>query len=81
MDRRGAHELETTKDELLSHPDMALIAIEPLEECWRAWPDRTRLFALPVAISTERGWMDFHVNSSNATSSLLDTVQGNMADA
>jgi FkbM family methyltransferase len=76
----GAHELETTRDELLGNPDMALIAIEPLEECWRTWPDKARLFALPVAISTERGWMDFHVNSSNATSSLLETVQGNMVD-
>jgi FkbM family methyltransferase len=77
----GAHELETTRSELLAHPDMALIAIEPLEECWRAWPDKARLLAFPVAISTERGWMDFHVNSSNATSSLLTTVQGNMVDA
>jgi FkbM family methyltransferase len=77
----GAHELETTKDELVSQPDMALIAIEPLEECWKAWPDRTRLIALPVAISTERGSLDFHVNASNATSSLLETVAGNVADA
>lgn len=77
----GAHELETTKDELQGHSDMALIAIEPQEECWSIWPDKARLFALPVAISTERGWMDFHVNSSNATSSLLETVQGNMVDA
>jgi FkbM family methyltransferase len=74
----GAHELETTKDELLGNRDMALIAIEPLEECWKTWPDKARLFALPVAISTERGWMDFHVNAGNATSSLLETVQGNM---
>jgi len=74
----GAHLLETTQDELKRHGEMALIAVEPLEECWRAWPDRTRLLALPVAISTERGWLDFHVNANNSTSSLLKTVDGNM---
>jgi FkbM family methyltransferase len=76
----GAHLLETTRDELEEHSDMALVAIEPLEECWITWPDRARLIALPVAISTERGFMDFHVNASNATSSLLQTVNGNMVD-
>lgn len=76
----GAHHLETTRDELEGHPDMALIAIEPQEECWKHWPDKARLIALPVAISTERGWMEFHVNASNATSSLLKTVDGNMVN-
>jgi FkbM family methyltransferase len=76
----GAHLLETTQEELLRHADMALIAVEPLEECWRTWPDRTRLIALPVAISTERGWLDFHVNARNDTSSLLKSVEGNMVD-
>jgi FkbM family methyltransferase len=74
----GAHLLETTREELREHADMALIAVEPLEECWRTWPDRARLIALPVAISTERGWLDFHVNARNGTSSLLKTVDGNM---
>lgn len=76
----GAHNLETTRDELDDRPDMALIAIEPQEECWKTWPDKARLIALPVAISTDRGWMEFHVNANNATSSLLKTVDGNIVD-
>ena len=73
----GAHHLETTREQL-ENPDLALIAVEPLEGAWQHWPDRTRLIALPVALSTERGWLDFHVNESDATSSLLKTVPGNV---
>jgi FkbM family methyltransferase len=72
----GAHHLETTKDPLEENNDLVVIAIEPQEECWTKWPDRVRLIALPVAISTDRGWMEFHVNADNATSSLLDSVAG-----
>jgi FkbM family methyltransferase len=73
----GAHLLEQTRAELERHHDVAVVAIEPLEECWTTWPDNPRLVALPVAISLERGSMDFHVNSDNATSSLLSSVEGN----
>ena len=73
----GAHHLETTREEL-DKPELALIAVEPLEEAWKHWPDRARLIALPVALSTERRWLDFHVNESDATSSLLKTVAGNV---
>lgn len=73
----GAHLLEQTRAELERNDDVAVIAIEPLEECWKTWPDNPRLIALPVAISLERGFMDFHVNSDNATSSLLPSVEGN----
>jgi FkbM family methyltransferase len=76
----GAHLLETTRAELDAHDDFGLIAIEPLEECWTTWPDNPRLIALPVAISLERGFMDFNVNASNGTSSLLPSVAGNSAD-
>jgi FkbM family methyltransferase len=76
----GAHWLEQTRAELERNDDVAVIAIEPLEECWKAWPDNPRLIALPVAISLERGSMDFHVNTDNATSSLLPSVDGNSAD-
>jgi FkbM family methyltransferase len=73
----GAHRLETTRAQL-ENRDLALIAVEPLEGAWKHWPDRARLIALPVALSTERGWLDFHVNESDATSSLLKTVPGNV---
>jgi FkbM family methyltransferase len=76
----GAHLLETTRQAVEAEHDLALVAIEPLEECWTTWPDKVRLIALPVAISTERGFMDFHVNVSNATSSLLKSVEGNMVN-
>jgi FkbM family methyltransferase len=70
----GAHLLEHTRKELERSDDMALVAIEPLAECWKAWPDNPRLIALPVAISTDRGWLDFNVNAENATSSLLKSA-------
>jgi FkbM family methyltransferase len=73
----GAHWLERTRAELEGNDDVAVIAIEPLEECWKTWPDNPRLIALPVAISLERGFMDFHVNSNDGTSSLLPSVEGN----
>ena len=73
----GAHLLETTRAEMERNDDVALIAIEPLEACWTTWPDDPQLIALPVAISLERGFMDFHVNSNNGTSSLLPSVEGN----
>jgi hypothetical protein len=40
----GAHYLETTRDQLALHDDLAIIAIEPLSECWSHWP-RTELEA------------------------------------
>ena len=73
----GAHLMEQTSAELRRNEDVAVVAIEPLEECWKAWDDNPRLIALPVAISTERGFLDFQVNAENATSSLLKSVEGN----
>lgn len=66
----GAHHLETSRHELLRYDDLALVAIEPLAECWKEWPDSERLIGLPVALYLERGFMDFHVNSEDVTSSL-----------
>jgi FkbM family methyltransferase len=73
----GAYLMETTHDELETHDDVALVAIEPLAECWKVWPDNPRLVALPVAISLERGWLDFNVNAAKGTSSLLKSIKGN----
>ncbi len=72
----GAHLMEWTRAELERSDDIALVAIEPLAECWKVWPDNTRLIALPVAIATERGSLDFNVNAENATSSLLKSAAG-----
>jgi FkbM family methyltransferase len=77
----GAHLLESSRTELETHDDVAVVAIEPLAECWKTWPANPRLTALPVAISLERGWLDFNVNAANITSSLLKTVEGNEFDA
>jgi len=77
----GAHLLETSRTELETHDDVAVVAIEPLAECWKTWPANPRLTALPVAISLERGWLDFNVNAANVTSSLLKSVEGNEFDA
>jgi len=70
----GAHHLETTRAEL-RHPDVAIIAIEPLAEAWGTWPDSDRVIGLPVAIYLERGTMDFHVNELDDTSSLLESTE------
>jgi FkbM family methyltransferase len=70
----GAHHIETTHGELERYPDLLLIAIEPLAECWGKWPETDRLIGLPVAIYLERGTMDFHVNAYDATSSLAESV-------
>jgi FkbM family methyltransferase len=72
----GAHLLEGTRAIMQSQRDLALFAIEPMEECWAVWPNNPRLIALPVAVSTDRGVMDFNVNAKTATSSLLKSVAG-----
>jgi len=75
----GAHHLETTRAEFERYPDLALVAIEPLAECWDRWPDDERLVGLPVAIFLERGFMDFHVNAADVTSSLAAGKPGSSA--
>jgi FkbM family methyltransferase len=72
----GAHHLETSRTELRRNPDLGLVAIEPLSECWARWPDKTRLIGLPVAINLERGWQDFHVNRHDQASSLAKSLPG-----
>jgi FkbM family methyltransferase len=67
----GAHYLETTRRQVDWESDVGVIAIEPLSECWPKWPATERLIGMPVAIDRERGWVDFNVNASDATSSIL----------
>ncbi len=76
----GAHHMETTRGEL-RYPDVAVIAIEPLAEGWPYWPDSDRVIGLPVAIYLERGTMDFHVNTLDDTSSLLESADGKRTGA
>ncbi len=71
----GAADLDTVPPDWRKSGDMLVIAVEPLTEYWSAWPDHERLIALPVALSTERGWLDFHVNRFAVTSSLLKSVE------
>ena len=71
----GAHRLQTTRDEL-RYPDVAIVAIEPMEEAWSHWPDSDRVLGLPVAIYLDRGVMDFHVNRIDQASSLLEEAEG-----
>jgi FkbM family methyltransferase len=76
----GAHHMETTRDLLTEHADVAVVAIEPLAECWGRWPDSDRVIGMPVAIYLERGTRDFHVNKVDATSSLGASVMGTRFD-
>jgi len=71
----GAHHIQTTRDEL-RYPDVAIIAVEPMEEAWSFWPDSDRVLGLPVAIYLDRGVMDFHVNRTDQASSLLEEAEG-----
>lgn len=72
----GAHHLETTRHALEENPDLGLVAVEPLAECWKAWPNDERIIGVPIALSLERGWQDFHVNRLDASSSLLASDPG-----
>lgn len=77
----GAHHLETTREMYKRSPDLALIAIEPLAECWPTWPKGRRLIGIPAAIHTERGRMEFHVNAADVTSSLAPSLtESSVAD-
>jgi FkbM family methyltransferase len=67
----GAHLLETTLPAMQKNADLVLIAVEPLSEAWKAWPDSERIIGIPAALDLERGTRDFHVNRLNDTSSLL----------
>lgn len=71
----GAHHLQTTRGEL-RYQDVAIVAIEPMEEAWSSWPDSDRVLGLPVAIYLDRGVMDFHVNRIDQASSLLEEAEG-----
>jgi FkbM family methyltransferase len=73
--------METTRTELLHYQDVAVIAIEPLAEAWPHWPDSDRVIGLPVAIYLERGTMDFHVNTVDDTSSLLESAGDKRTEA
>ena len=77
----GAHYLEASRRVVDWEDDVGVIAVEPLSECWPKWPARERLIGLPVAIDRERGWADFHVNASDATSSILKSRSDSRAAA
>ncbi len=76
----GAHHLETTRDLVEENADVAIVAIEPLSECWEYWPASERVIGVPVAIFLERGRRDFHVNKVDATSSLGASIMGSRFD-
>lgn len=71
----GAYELKVTKGHLIKR-DIGVVAIEPMSERWDSWPKDPRVIGVPVAISLERGTLDFNVNVSHGTSSLLKTMPG-----
>jgi len=70
----GAYKLRRTSHFLREDPGVAIVAVEPLSEPWKTWPDDPRVVGVPAAISLERGVLHFNVNEKNVTSSLLDTT-------
>ncbi len=78
----GAYKLTMSKHALSSNSDIAVIAIEPMSEHWKTWPDNPRLIGVPVAISLQRGLLELNVNEADGTNSLLKTApQGELEDA
>ena len=66
----GAHRMENTRSLLDEHPNLAVIACEPLWELVSSWPPHARIVALPVAVDNVEGLQDFHINKFSQTSSL-----------
>lgn len=77
----GAYKLRRTRKYLRTRSDTAIVAIEPMSDPWAAWTDDPRVVGVPVAVSLERGVLDFNVNKADVTSSLLPTVPGNLFEA
>ena len=63
--------METTRYPLERYSDLAVVAVEPLADCWPHWPASDRVIGIPAAIYLARGSMDFHANASDQTSSLF----------
>ena len=74
----GAYKLKVSKGALKRDPDLAVIAIEPVAEHWKTWPDDPRVIGVPVAISLERGVLDLNMNEADGTNSLLKTQPGSL---
>gem|GEM_PF-1721157 len=70
----GAHHLETTRKGFLAERSVGMIGVEPIIGAFEHWPNTARLIGLPIALSYERGEMDFHINVHELGSSLLETV-------
>lgn len=74
----GAYKLTVTKKALSRSRDLAIIAIEPMSEHWNTWPKNPRVIGVPVAISLQRGMLEFNVNAADGTNSLLETRPGSL---
>lgn len=77
----GAYKLRVTRRAMRDNPDLAIIAIEPMHEHWQGWPDNPRVIGVPVAISLERGMLEFNLNETDGTNSLLKTKKGGVFEA
>ena len=74
----GAYKLRVSKGALAADPDLAVVAIEPVAEHWKTWPNDPRVIGVPVAISLERGVLELNMNESDGTNSLLKTQPGSL---
>jgi len=74
----GAYKLRVSKGALSLDPDLAVIAIEPVAEHWKTWPNDPRVIGVPVAISLERGVLELNMNELDGTNSLLKTQPGSL---
>jgi len=70
----GASRLETTRTDLFTQNDLAVIAVEPLPDCWNTWPKMDRLIAIPFAMHEVEGPQIFHQTKAHNWSSLLDQI-------
>lgn len=70
----GAYKLKVSR-RFLSE-GAAIVGVEPMSEPWAVWPDDRRIIGIPTAISLERAVLDFNINKTDVTSSLLETIPG-----
>jgi FkbM family methyltransferase len=79
----GAHELSFSSNFLRTNVAgcaLVVIAVEPQMNLVRSWAKNNPcLIAIPAAISTKPGFMQFHVNAFDQTSSLVPSLASSWA--
>jgi FkbM family methyltransferase len=75
----GAHRGETTFEHARKHPDLTVYAFEPdVSVASHRYALLKNFVIVPMAVSEEDGFREFHINSNDRTSSLLPLDDSSM---